>query len=46
MQYRGMVALFLAASPEAWRFVAWRYFEPKRQMHRLLPADHFEPLPE
>jgi WD40 repeat protein len=35
----------LAASPEAWRFVAWRYFDPKRQMHRLLPADHFEPLP-
>jgi len=35
----------LAASPEAWRFVAWRYFDPKRQMHRLLPADHFKPLP-
>jgi hypothetical protein len=34
-----------AASPEAWRFLAWRFFDPKRQRFRLLPADHFEPLP-
>jgi WD40 repeat protein len=35
----------LAASPEAWRFVSWRYFDEETQRLRLLPADHFEPLP-
>jgi hypothetical protein len=35
----------LWASSEAWRFLSWRYFDPERKMHRLLPADHFEPLP-
>jgi WD40 repeat protein len=34
-----------AASPEAWRFIFWHYFDPKRQMFRLLSADHFETLP-
>ena len=35
----------LAASPEAWRFVAWRFLDPETQTLRLLPADHFAPLP-
>jgi WD40 repeat protein len=35
----------LAASPEAWRFVTWCYFDEETQRLRLLPADHFEPLP-
>jgi WD40 repeat protein len=35
----------LHASPEAWRFLSWRYFDPKRGMYRLLPGDYFEPFP-
>jgi hypothetical protein len=25
--------------------LSWRYFDPERKTFRLLPADHFEPLP-
>ena len=35
----------LAASPEAWRFLGWRAFDPETQTYRMLPADHLEPLP-
>jgi WD40 repeat protein len=35
----------LWAEPEAWRYLSWRYFDPERKTFRLLPADHFEPLP-
>jgi WD40 repeat protein len=33
------------ASPEAWRFLAWRWFDPDLGRHRLLPAEAFGPLP-
>jgi hypothetical protein len=33
------------ASPEAWRFLAWRWFDPALGRHRLLPAETFGPLP-
>jgi WD40 repeat protein len=33
------------ASPEAWRFLAWRVFDPDLGRHRLLPAETFGPLP-
>jgi WD40 repeat protein len=33
------------ASPEAWRFLAWRWFDPDLGRHRLLPAETFGPLP-
>ena len=35
----------LAASPEAWRFLGWRYFDPDTKRLRLLPAEYFGPLP-
>jgi hypothetical protein len=31
----------LGASPEAWRFVAWRFLDPDTQQLRLLPLEHF-----
>jgi uncharacterized protein YjbI with pentapeptide repeats len=33
------------ASPEAWRFLGWRWFDPELGSHRLLPAETFGPLP-
>jgi uncharacterized protein YjbI with pentapeptide repeats len=36
----------LAASPEAWRYLGWRYFDPHANRLRILPAEHFGPLPE
>jgi WD40 repeat protein/uncharacterized protein YjbI with pentapeptide repeats len=33
------------ASPEAWRFLGWRWFDPDLGRHRLLPAETFGPLP-
>jgi len=33
------------ASPEAWRFLAWRWFDPDLGRHRLLPAETFGRLP-
>jgi WD40 repeat protein len=33
------------ASPEAWRFLGWRWFDPDLGRHRLLPAEVFGPLP-
>jgi hypothetical protein len=33
------------ASPEAWRFLAWRWFDPNLGRDRLLPAETFGPLP-
>ena len=35
----------LAASPEAWRFLGWRFFDTEARRLRLLPAEHFGPLP-
>jgi hypothetical protein len=35
----------LAASPEAWRYLGWRYFDPQANRLRILPAEHFGPLP-
>jgi WD40 repeat protein len=35
----------LAASPEAWRYLGWRYFDAQADRLRILPAEHFGPLP-
>ena len=35
----------LAASPGAWRYLGWRYFDPQANRLRILPAEHFGPLP-
>jgi WD40 repeat protein len=35
----------LYASPEAWRWLSWRYRDPETGELRLLPAEHFGPLP-
>ena len=35
----------LHASPEAWRFLGWRWFDPELGQLRLLPAETFGPLP-
>jgi WD40 repeat protein len=35
----------LHASPEAWRFLGWRWFDPEAGRLRLLPAETFGPLP-
>lgn len=35
----------LAAAPEAWRFLGWRFFDTEAKRLRLLPAEHFGPLP-
>jgi WD40 repeat protein len=35
----------LYASPEAWRFIGWRVFDPEIGHLRLLPAETFGPLP-
>jgi WD40 repeat protein len=34
-----------SVSPEAWRFLAWRWFDPALGRYRLLPAETFGPLP-
>ena len=34
----------LAASPDAWRFLGWRYDDPQAKRLRILPAEHFGPL--
>jgi hypothetical protein len=33
------------ATPAAWRFLGWRWFDPDLGRHRLLPAETFGPLP-
>jgi len=33
------------ASPEAWRFVGWRWFDPEIGRLRILPAETFGSLP-
>jgi hypothetical protein len=33
------------ASPEAWRFLGWRWFDSDLGRLRLLPAETFGPLP-
>jgi uncharacterized protein YjbI with pentapeptide repeats len=35
----------LAASPGAWRYLGWRVFDPEANRLRILPAEHFGPLP-
>jgi len=35
----------LAASPEAWRFLGWRWKDPRTGRLRILPAEFFGPLP-
>jgi hypothetical protein len=35
----------LRASKESWRYIAWRYTDPETGSTRLLPAEHFGPLP-
>ena len=35
----------LAASSGAWRYLGWRVFDPQAQRLRILPAEHFGPLP-
>ena len=35
----------LAASPEAWRFLGWRWTDPATGRIRILPAEFFGPLP-
>ncbi|OGP82374.1 MAG: hypothetical protein A2Y95_05800 [Deltaproteobacteria bacterium RBG_13_65_10] len=35
----------VSASEEAWRFLAWRYYDKQAGRLRLLPAEHFGPLP-
>jgi len=35
----------LAASPGTWRYLGWRYFDPQANRLRVLPAEHFGPLP-
>ncbi|MBX7212283.1 MAG: pentapeptide repeat-containing protein [Verrucomicrobiaceae bacterium] len=32
-------------TPEAWRFLGWRWLDPTTNRLRLLPAEHFGPLP-
>ena len=34
----------LAASPDAWRFLGWRYDDLQAKRLRILPAEHFGPL--
>ena len=34
-----------AASSDAWRFLGWRFFDERTGELRLLPAEHFGPLP-
>jgi hypothetical protein len=33
------------AGGEAWRWLAWRWRDPRTGRLRLLPAEHFGPLP-
>ena len=35
----------LSASPLAWRFLGWRWFDPDLGRNRILPAETFGPLP-
>ena len=35
----------LAASSSAWRYLGWRYFDAQANRLRVLPAEHFGPLP-
>lgn len=35
----------LAASPGAWRYLDWRVFDEQARSLRILPAEHFGPLP-
>lgn len=36
----------LWASKNAWRHLAWAYEDPQTGESRLLPAEHFGPLPQ
>ena len=35
----------VVASPEAWRFLGWRYHDAEAKRLRILPVEHFGPLP-
>jgi hypothetical protein len=35
----------VAASPGAWRWLGWRWTDPATGRMRILPAEHFGPLP-
>lgn len=35
----------VSASPEAWRFLGWRFFDTEANRLRILPAEYFGPLP-
>ncbi len=35
----------VSASPGAWRFLGWRFFDTEAHRLRILPAEHFGPLP-
>jgi hypothetical protein len=35
----------LGVSPEAWCYLGWRYFDQEAHRLRILPAEHFGPLP-
>jgi len=35
----------LSASPEAWRWLGWRWKDPETGRTRILPAEYFGPLP-
>lgn len=35
----------VSASPEAWRFLGWRFFDTDANRLRMLPAEHFGSLP-
>ncbi|HTI70514.1 MAG TPA: TIR domain-containing protein [Candidatus Limnocylindria bacterium] len=35
----------LSASPEAWRWLGWRWTDPSDNQVRILPAEYFGPLP-
>ena len=35
----------LSASPGAWRFVAWHFVDPASGLPRILPLEHFGPVP-
>jgi hypothetical protein len=35
----------VAVTPGAWRYLGWSWFDPATNRRRLLPAEHFGPLP-
>ena len=35
----------VSASSESWRYIGWRYHDEETGKPRILPAEHFGPLP-